>query len=353
MWIKTDKESNLKSLREFKRDMIVLGLILLIGFIFVKGCEPKSEIEKIIDEPPTLYDSQTNSRIPSTQQWIISAHELKKQSSAIQGSQSNGQTQSATWFSPSLFIKHNTGQVYFYFDFAGSQKTRKDAEFYLLAICQNVKSHQNCAPFLERDETEMMMASTKNNTDYQAQEYNKSWLYYGHSDQQQLLTPFVPDLQFSIKTIFPQNYHPAWVRLTISENPITDKKVNFFLTNHYLMFFKYLLLLLPIFAFIEFRHYKSFSHQQAVVLGGLLTTLAVIHTLIWDINYMVVGYLLISFSGVMYMFANHLYKLAYGLGYFIILIFAHQFHEGLTKPFFMQIGLITLIGVGIFIKQPD
>lgn len=198
-----------------------------------------------------------------------------------------------------------------------------------------------------------MIASTKKNTDYQAFEYNKSWFYYGHSDLEQSLTPFTSDLQFSIRTEFPENYQPAWVRLTISEHPITNKKVNFFLTNHYLLVFKYLLLLLPIFAFIEFRHYKSFSHQQAVLIGGLLTILAVIHTLIWDINYMVIGFLLISFSGVMYMFANHAYKLAYGLGYFIILISAHQFYEGLTKPFFMQIGLLTLIGIGIFIKQPD
>lgn len=161
MWIKTDKESNLKSLQEFKRDMIVLGLILLIGFIFVKGCEPQGEIEKVIKEPPTLYDSQTNSRIPSTQQWIIPAHELQIQSSPAQHNQTNSQTQLATWFSPSLLLKNNTGRIYLYFDFAGSQETRKDAEFYLLAICQNVKSHQNCTPVSENSETEMMIASTK------------------------------------------------------------------------------------------------------------------------------------------------------------------------------------------------
>lgn len=154
MWIKTDKESNLKSLRAFKRDIIVLGFILLVGFILVKGCTPKGEIEKIIDAPPTLYDNQTNSRIPSTQQWIIPAHELKMQSSTIHNYQIKNQIQLSTWFSPSLLIKNNTGQIYFYFDFAGSQKTRRDAEFYLLEICQNIKIHKNCISVSEDAEND-------------------------------------------------------------------------------------------------------------------------------------------------------------------------------------------------------
>jgi hypothetical protein len=51
---------------------------------------------------------------------------------------------------------------------------------------------------------------------------------------------------------------------------------------------------------------------------------------------------------VLYAFSRPLYRLFYGIGALIIAGYAQQFYAGFNFAFFMQTGLIFLIGIGLF-----
>jgi hypothetical protein len=53
------------------------------------------------------------------------------------------------------------------------------------------------------------------------------------------------------------------------------------------------------------------------------------------------------------MFANHLYKLIYGIGSLIIVIFSYQYFGGMVKYFYKQTLLLGIIGIAIFVKEPE
>lgn len=354
MLIKTkDANSNRKAIKRIKYHLIIWIIILLSFTLLLSLCKPKGEIEQYLTSPPTLYNMKQVGQIPSSQQWIISANEINQQHKIQDPYQTiflpdfNG----ATWESPAYISSQSSKFLYTYIDFAGRQNTRADIEFYLQPICQNNFVYQQC--IRERTDVNYTEASTKSNTEYQTIKTNQDWYYYGHHHSDAYIVNPTQNFKFILKSNLPNGYQPAWVRVTFSDKPITPNKTNFFLTDKYNFYFKFLLLLLPLVTLLEFNRIGRFSSKQAMVTGGLITLLTLLNTLIWDLNYMTIGCLVISFSGILYAFANSSYKFIYIIGYLIIVINSYQYYQGSTHSFLIQVGLITLIGFYILFKEPD
>ncbi|WP_173910247.1 hypothetical protein [Acinetobacter sp. Marseille-Q1618] len=355
MWIKTDLESNKKAL---KKELFFWGGIAFLVLFFTilsNSCQFKSDLETKVKTPPKLYDSVTNAEIPIQQQWLVPFNHFKTDAIQVHElpipiEQSLGEN---AWLSPSISIKYPTSQFYLYFDFAGQQSTRLDTEYYVLPICLNERILNPCFRIDQKQEDNYLIANTKSNTDYHTIEQNKSWLYYAHSYQGQYMIPPQESLKFLVNAEIPLHYQPSWVRITLSENPITPNKISFLLTQQYMTWFKYLLLLLPFALFYGFHTNSGFASRSALSIGGGLLFLMIINTMIWDINYMVIGCLCIAFAAIAYMYGFNLYILIYLMGYLTIAQGAYEQFGSFNKDFFMKTGLLTLIGLLLFFKRPD
>ena len=360
MWLKTDLKSNKKAL---KKELIFWGCIAFIVLFFATlstSCQFKSDLETNVATPPKLYDSVTHAEISSQQQWLVPFQHFKTDAIQVHAlptplEHSLGEN---SWLSPPISLQYPTSQFYLYVDFAGQQSTRLDTEYYVLPICQNSNRQSQCLrldPQREnRDqENNYLIANTKRNTDYHTIEQNKSWLYYTHSNQGQYVLHPEESLKLLVNAQIPPHYQPSWVRISLSEHPITSTKMSFLLTQQYMMWFKYLLILLPIPLIYGFHLYGGFASRAALSIGGGLLCLMIINTIIWDVNYMVIGCLCIAFAAIAYMYGYGLYILVYLLGYLIIVQGAYEQFGALNKDFFMKTGVLTFIGLALFFKKPD
>ncbi len=351
MWIKTDLESN-------KKSMIIFGIIAFIVLFFTilsSTCQFKSELKTNVTTPPKLYDSVTHTEIPIQQQWLVPFNNFKADSIQVRGvptspEQSLGEN---AWLSPPISRQYPSAQFYLYFDFAGQQSTRKDSEYYISPICENNQGLSPCLRLDQKQEENYLIANTKSNTEYHTLEQNKSWLYYSHSHQGKYMISPQETLKLLVNAQIPTHYQPGWIRITLSEHPVSATKTSFLLTQQYMMWFKYLLILLPIPLIYGFHVYGGFASRTALGIGAGLLCLMVINTIIWDINYMVIGCLCIAFAAVAYMYGNNFYMLLYLLGYLIIVQGAYEQFGDFNKAFFMKTGLLTFIGLALFFKKPD
>ena len=117
--------------------------------------------------------------------------------------------------------------------------------------------------------------------------------------------------------------------------------------------FKYLLALLPLFIFALIHVYQGFESLRNLTIGGLAALLFAINTIIWDIQYMVIGCLILCFASVCYCFENRYYRLLYISGYLIIAVYAQQYYDGFNKAFFTQTGLILIIGLSMYFLESN
>lgn len=353
MWINTELEANKKA---FKKELKFWGSIatLIVFFVLLTvSCDFKSQTESYVEQAPPLYDSVTNRQIPTEQQWWVPFSSFKTQAIHVADypvplEKSLGEH---AWLSPVIPNTYTTGQFYLYVDFAGRQDTRLDSEYYVLPMCQNLKTQAKCFPLGENNTNGYLIANTKNNTKYQIIQENSSWFYYTYGNQGKYVIHPQENLQLLVNAEIPPHYQPSWVRISISEHPITPTKVSFLLTQHYMMWFKYLLILLPIPLMYGFHVYGGFSSYSALSFGGGLLLLMSINVMIWDINYMVIGCLCIAFSAVAYMFGHWLMLFLYLLGYLTIVQGAYQQFGEVNKDFLMKTGLLSLIGIVLLFQK--
>jgi hypothetical protein len=335
--------------------VVLLSFLILISLVLI-SCHPQGKVEKLSTTPPVLYDALTNQPIPTTQQWLIPVSQfgtniIETNLNLNELARSLGDH---AWLSPSTTFNNQSSQLHFYLDFGGQQSSRKDAEFYVLPICTNGTLTQACISLSSQStSTPIFNFNTANNTEYQAIQTNKAWYFYGHSDAYVLPITYSQQLQFLVNAQIPTGYQNGWLRLSFNENAITPKPANFFLGRNKLTYFPFLLLLIPLLAAYLYRIDKGFQSYRNLSIGLLVCGLFAIHSVIWDLHYMVFGCFIISLSGVLYAFSRALYTLFYGVGALMIAVYAQQFYAGFNTAFFMQTGLIFLIGLGLFFRSPD
>lgn len=365
MYIKTDKTSNLETLRSLKAIFFAFLFLALPTFLYLTSCSPKSEIEKIVANPPKIYDQRTNQAVPASQQIQIPFHQLESDENIRIGSQYRETVQEQTeqftskdlkvWQSASIPFRSQTGRLYLNMDFAGQQSTRKDIDFYILPICDTSSLVAACTLSPLNASEIYLEASTRKNTDYQALKYDKAWLYYAHGfDKQYAISTGQQYLKFIIRANIPEGYDSRWIRLSFSDSPITLKQTSYFLFNQHSAFYQYFLILLPIIAGSLFLYYKQFYDLTHMIIGLSLAVLFSIHVLIWDIHYMVVSCLLLALAGVLYSFGIWLYFWIYLAGVYLVSTYAYQYYGGFNRGFFTQTGLILLFGLALYYldRQP-
>lgn len=351
MWLKINSKSRNTRVLQLKTLSITTLVLIALILLSMASCSPKTTVEKMVNQPPTLFDSQNNTALPQDQQWLVPLEQLQ---GAHPKSENQAQANSTTleqmtaaphWLSPTTKFQSQSGRLYIYVDFAGQQETRKDLAINILPVCHLQGKSIPCAKTNRNDPDAIFHISTDKNTDYHTLVHNKSWLFYGQNFQDIYSLPYGNQaLLFIVNAQIPKGLKLDWLRISVSENPITLKQTSVMLGSQHHAWFKYVLLLIPVLAFVLFQQQQGFESTRALVLGGLCLLLFGIHTLVWDINYMVLGCLLLSFASVLYCFGISLYRLLYLTGLFIIAGYAKQKYGDFNKDFFMQTGLIFLIG---------
>ncbi len=346
---------------------IAMFTILFLCSVLLVACSNSlNDAEKFNQSPPSLYDVNTADEIPASQQWMIPP-EILQQHDAIK---IDPKTMDATklfgddsWLSPEINYSKPSGQLFIYIDYAGKEENGNgDSEIYSIPICMPPGPPSSCSITYADVNT---LSSNKvwpyaatelddlNRTIYATNHTDHTSTFYGHSLNQYYHVDGPQSLSILLNTFIQPHHHLNWLRVSINNRPITLKKLSFFLTTKYLHVFQWLLLLLPLLIIYDYRKAGGFENSRALITGGLLTLLGTLNALIWDINYMVISCLLIALSGVYYIFANHVYKITYGLGYLTMLVFAYQYYGGFNTHTLTQLGLPTLIGIGIYLKEPD
>jgi hypothetical protein len=359
--LKTDAASNLETLRNLKVAAMVFFIVTLPFIFYLTSCSPKSDLEKIVATPPMIYEQSTNEAVPATQQILIPFSQLAKDDK-FSFNQYHPSTEEEiehfqsdkTWSSASIPFHSHTGRLYVYMDFAGQQSTRKDIDFYLLPICDTSPLVSPCKLSAAQEYENYFTASTHKNTDYQTLEQNKLWLYYGHDfSKQYYLSPPQQYLKFMLRANIPEGYDSRWIRISFSDSPIVLKQVSYFMQNQHVHIYQYLLLLIPILAGALLAYYKQFYDMTHAIIGLSLFALFSIHVMIWDIHYMVISCLLLALAGMLYSFGIWLYFWVYLAGVYIVSTYAYQYYAGFNKGFFMQIGLILLIGFALYMTEQN
>ncbi|MBO6151066.1 MAG: hypothetical protein J6O15_00460, partial [Acinetobacter sp.] len=77
MLLKTDLKSNQAALLRAKLATFVLLFLSIPFVIYLVSCSPKTQLEKLTNTAPPLYDSQTNQAIPTTQQLLIPSDQIQ------------------------------------------------------------------------------------------------------------------------------------------------------------------------------------------------------------------------------------------------------------------------------------
>ena len=354
MLIKTDLKSNQAALLRAKLATFVLLFFSIPFVIYLVSCSPKTQLGKLADTAPPLYDSQTNQAIPSTQQLLIPTDQI--QDNAFQPNENLPALEQMStekhWMSPATPFNSATGRFYLYVDFAGQQHNRKDLEITVLPICEIQGKSAPCRKTNINDQGYFFNISTNQQTEYQTLAANQSWLFYGHGFEEIYSIPDnTQSLRFMVKANIPEGLSINWLRLSISENPITLQQTSVMLGSQHIQWFKYALIFLPVLGFLLFHFNQGFESSRALSIGLLSSLLFTVHTIIWDINYMVFGCLLLSLASVLYCFGNSLYRLLYLTGFLIIAGYAEQKFGGFNQAFFTQTTLILIIGLGLYFAE--
>ena len=222
----------------------------------------------------------------------------------------------------------------------------------MLPICEIQGKSTPCRKTNINDQGCFFNISTSQQTEYQTLDANQSWLFYGHGFEEIYSIPYnTQSLRFMVKANIPDGLSLNWLRLSISENPITLQQTSVMLGSQYIQWFKYALIFLPVLGFLMFHFNQGFESSRALTIGLLSSLLFTVHTIIWDINYMVFGCLLLSLASVLYCFGNSLYRLLYLTGFLIIAGYAQQKFGGFNHAFFTQTTLILIIGLGLYFTE--
>lgn len=354
MLIKTDLKSNQAALLRAKLATFVLLFLSIPVVIYLVSCSPKTQLEKLTNAAPQLYDSQTNQAIPSTQQLLIPTDQI--QDNKFQPNNNLPALEQIStekhWISPAVPFNNTTGRFYLHVDFAGQQHNRKDLEITVLPICELQGKSAPCRKTNLNNQGYFFNVSTNQQTEYQSLKANQSWLFYGHDFEESHSIPYnTPSLRFIVKANIPEGLSINWLRLSISENPITLQQTSIMLGRKYIHWFKYALTFLPVLGFLLFHFNQGFESGRALTIGLLSSLLFTIHTAVWDINYMVFGCLLLSLASVLYCFGNSLYRLLYLTGFLVISGYAQQKFGGFNHAFFTQTTLILIIGLGLYFAE--
>ncbi|RYY78899.1 MAG: hypothetical protein EOO69_08555 [Moraxellaceae bacterium] len=343
---------------------LIIGVILYIVFtIFLN--HSGNEARNYSLAPPMQYDALTAEEISPNQQWMIPIN--KKQNEPIkvnlQASDLYSILGKNSWITPPINFKSRTGKLFLYIDYAGKEQYFSDkSRIYSIPVCIPLSKYSHCSinpasSYSSYNDKNFYYIEEFSNsrTIYELNDQKKDTksLFYGYSLPHEYQITSSQDLAISFNSLIDEKTQMAWMRVSINDHPISLIKKSFFLTSKYQKFLKWFLILIPFIIFYDYQKNGGFSSPHALSIGTLLILWSGLNTVIWDINYMVIGCLLITFSGVMYIFANNLYKLSYSLGFFTILVFSYQYYGGFTHQVIKQIGLLTLIGTAIFIKTPD
>jgi hypothetical protein len=329
---------------------VSVTLLVLLLLTMCQGSTP-NEAAQLYQTAPTLYDQKTGEAIPASQQWLVpldGAQSALVQEDALSG---NG-----GWLSPDIDYKSNNKRLNMLVDYAGKESYGSGtSEIYSALACMDTGCViQPSSGSYATAATSRIDSLSSDRTMYEPNHPGNSSLFYGYTPNTSYILESTPAvLALRINTVLAAKHELAWMRVSIHHHPIGLKKLNFFLTAKYQLFFKCLLLLIPLLMWYDYRRHGGFHSKQALVTGGLLMLLGVIHTVLWDINYMVISCLLFALTGMFYTLANHIYKLVFGLGYFILVVFAYQYYAGFNKGFVMQTAFIGLIGIGLIAKQPE
>lgn len=344
----------------------ILGLLFLSSVFFAACSKSVSDAEKLNQSPPTLYDASTAEEIPASQQWMIPVEVLQHHQPVKIDNTTKDVTKlfgDDSWVSPQMNYTNDSGRLFVYIDYAGKEKYGNgNSEIYSIPICTPPSPLGQCSisyadglhsssdyiwPYIDSEFNQM------DRTIYEPNHPGDTSFFYGYTGNQFYHLTAPQSISILLNTFVQQHHQLAWLRVSVHERPITINKLSFLLTAKYQLFLKWLLLLLPLLIIYDYRKDGGFENRRALITGGLLVLLGTMNTLIWDINYMIVSCLLIALSGVFYIFANHVYKIIYGLGYFIMVVFAYKYYGGFNKHTFTQLALPTLIGIGIFLKSPE
>lgn len=98
------------------------------------------------------------------------------------------------------------------------------------------------------------------------------------------------------------------------------------------------------FASLMLLNKAKVARGKTLSIGVLLIVLGLLQVAVWDVNYMVIGMGLIALSGALLAFDNAIGKVIYIIGSLIIVSMASVKYGMNTKGFFMQSGLLFIIG---------
>jgi hypothetical protein len=333
--------------------LIIVGIVILFftGILFLFSGTPISDAEKYNQSPPIVYDVSTRRALPTHQQWIIPVNKFINNpiNFSPESFDINKILGENSWVSPTVNYQTKTGKLFVYIDYAGKNAyDLKESEFYIQPVCVPVSKYSRC-PI----ESLPLDSRLQANTLYEPEYKDKPSFFYGVRQPIMYEVDSPRALAILFNSSLPEHTQVSWMRISINDKPLTIKKINLFLSSDYQIYFKFLLIFILPLIIYDYRINGGFSSQQSLTIGSLLMIWSGINTIIWDINYIVIGCLLIAFSSVFYMFANHLYKLIYGIGSLIIVIFSYQYFGGMVKYFYKQTLLLGIIGIAIFVKEPE
>lgn len=336
-----------------KQMLVIFGITILFftGILLLFSGKPISDAEKYNQSPPIIYDVSTRKVLPANQQWIIPVNKFTNNSVDFspESFDINKILGENSWVSPTVNYQTKTGKLFVYIDYAGKNAyDLKESEFYIQPVCVPVSKYSRC-PI----ESLPLDSRLQANTLYEPEYKDKPSFFYGVRQPIVYEVDSPRALAILFNSSLPEHTQVSWMRISINDKPLTIKKINFLLSSDYQIYFKFLLIFIPLLIIYKYHSDGGFSSRQSLITGSLLVIWLGLNTIIWDLNYMIIGCLFMAFSGVLYMFANHLYKLIYGIGYSIIVIYSYQYFGGMVRGFYMQTLLLGIVGIGIFIKEPE
>ncbi len=144
----------------------------------------------------------------------------------------------------------------------------------MLPICEIQGKSTPCRKTNINDQGCFFNISTSQQTEYQTLDANQSWLFYGHGFEEIYSIPYnTQSLRFMVKANIPDGLSLNWLRLSISENPITLQQTSVMLGSQYIQWFKYALIFLPVLGFLMFHFNQGFESSRALTIGLLSSLL--------------------------------------------------------------------------------
>lgn len=323
--------------------LATVGVILLL----LARCNSLSinDADKFAQIPPALYDQVTGELIPASEQWLIP---VQAQHGTVQQGELEG---NVSWVSPAFNASGDKLNIYT--DYAGTE--RRGAGLSKIYSAPTCVAGQ-CAiydPYGHTVEASGLADNLLNDrTVYAARDSRGTHQFYSYIPSTSFKLDATSGLAARVVLSLDDKHQLTWLRVSVHANPIGPQS-NFMLSTKYQVSLKALLLLVPLLLFYEYRKAGGFYSQRALLSGGLLLALCSMHALLWNINYMVISCLLIGCAGALYTCANTLFRPLFVFGYAILVVFAYQHSGGLNGAFVARVGLMSIIGLGLFLQKPE